>query len=184
MSQSQVVISESKQRWSVIIGNLLVAGVSIWQMVLILVNKGNYGVLFVVFAFPGFYFYVSHKHDITLFQILLISLGLNRELKKIKGYLLGVVGGFVMGWHLMFMNIIRFVRSKISEGRTSRQILVHQKPIKDIQQGTNTRLSQDIEEITCDSDTDSEMVQDPITDIEAMEMRSMLKQERPVREGR
>lgn len=97
-----------KQRWPVVIGNLLLAAVAITQMAVLLLNKGSVAFLFVAFAFPGFWWYIQHKHDMSLLQAIAVCLGFNREMKRIKGFLLGVFGGFFMGWYLMCQNTLQF----------------------------------------------------------------------------
>lgn len=97
-----------KQSWPVVMGNLLLAAVAITQMVVLLLSKGSVVFLFVAFAFPGFWWYIQHKHDMSLLQAVAVCLGFNREMKRIKGFLLGVFGGFFMGWYLMCQNTLQF----------------------------------------------------------------------------
>lgn len=120
MTQANVEVGLLKQRWGVVIRNLLLAVVAITQFVFLLLNKGPIEFLFVTFAFPGFCWYIQHKHNMSLLQAASICLGFNRELSKIKAFLMGVFGGFITGWYLMGKNTLSFIVQRIKKERQAK----------------------------------------------------------------
>ncbi|WP_289142990.1 hypothetical protein [uncultured Brevibacillus sp.] len=180
-------VNESKLKWRVIIGNLALALLALLQTISIFSQQSNYELLYVAFAFPGFYYYITHKHNMGLGKAVLICLGLNRNFVMIKGFLIGVFGGFFIGWYLMYMNLYHFILMKSQAAKESRE---HRKSKgKDGNREDKKRSSLDQKtddpNATIDEDEEQESLSlQTFTEEEDEERKNLLKSERPAREGR
>ncbi|MGG4499014.1 hypothetical protein [Brevibacillus reuszeri] len=187
---SEFKVNESKQKWSVILGNLTLALLAILQTISVFIQKSNYELLYVAFAFPGFYYYITHKHNIGLGKAILICLGFNRNFEAIKGFLIGAFGGFFIGWYLMYMNLYHFLLKKChvakarieqrkTKGKDKREELREEnESTSHEKKDDESRKMSDVEE------TEESLSLHSFTEVEDEERKVLLKSERPLRERR